>query len=301
MNTVVLHTALPRAKALDTSSLREVMTLIDQAQYDRARTQIDSLLAADPTGVVAVWLLAARMAVGIETGDCSGSLGDAENALETMSMISGKRGADYHALLVTLIYQLSFAHHNLGDTARARKELLRAQSLLERLAKRDPERFSAMLLYAVEASTTLISNRRKQMEVFEHYQNTAELYAKQLTSGDRNATRTAMAGLVDTLEKEGQIMLDVGNSRNAVKYFTKALRYQKKLGGKPGKKELRLSIGLSKSLMRLVNRRASAEKLLQSLLPLARQLKAYDEVIVIENLLNQTGRNSSIMSLLKSL
>jgi len=96
-------------------------------------------------------------------------------------------------------------------------------------------------------------------------------------------------------------MLDVGNSRNAVKYFTKALRYQKKLGGKPGKKELRLSIGLSKSLMRLVNRRASAEKLLQSLLPLARQLKAYDEVIVIENLLNQTGRNSSIMSLLKSL
>ena len=96
-------------------------------------------------------------------------------------------------------------------------------------------------------------------------------------------------------------MLEMGNSRNAVKYYTKALRYQKKLNVAMGERELQLSIGLSKALMRLINRRAAAEQLLTSLLPLARRLGASREVIEIENLLAGKSKNFNIMSLLKGI
>jgi len=106
---------------------------------------------------------------------------------------------------------------------------------------------------------------------------------------------------VDTLGKEGDIMLEMGNGRNAVKYYTKALRYQKKLGDRMGLRELRLSIGLSKALMRLINRRAAAEQLLRSLLPLAQRLDATAEAHEIQDLLNNKNKNVNIMTLLKSI
>ena len=90
-------------------------------------------------------------------------------------------------------------------------------------------------------------------------------------------------------------------ARNAVKYYTKALRYQKKLGEKMGHRDLRLSIGLAKALMRLINRRAAAEQLLRSLLPLAQRLDATAEAHEIQDLLNNKNKNVNIMTLLKSI
>lgn len=96
-------------------------------------------------------------------------------------------------------------------------------------------------------------------------------------------------------------MLQMGNARNAVKFYTKALRYQKKISPVMGHKELTLSIGLAKALLRLVNRRAAAEQLLNSLLPLAQRLQAGDEILEIEQLLNNRNKNSNIMSMLKGM
>jgi glycerophosphoryl diester phosphodiesterase len=79
------------------------------------------------------------------------------------------------------------------------------------------------------------------------------------------------------------------------------LRYQKKLGDKMGERDLKLSIGLAKALMRLINRRAAAEQLLRSLLPLAQRLDATAEVHEIQDLLNNKNKNVNIMTLLKSI
>ena len=249
----------------------------------------------------AAWLWLARMALLIDSGNASLSLGAAENALLVLSDHHGKKTEDFHAIVASLLYSLALAHHDMGDNSRAAKELTKAQQLLERLAKRNESRFSAMLLMAVEASTEVIKSKTKQMNVLAHYQTASELYMKELNSGDANATRTAMSNLVDTLGKEGDIMLEMGNGRNAVKYYTKALRYQKKLGEKMGHRELTLSIGLAKALMRLINRRSAAEQLLRSLLPLAQRLDATAEAHEIQELLNNKNKNVNIMTLLKSI
>ena len=272
----------------------EADQLIESILYDDDRVQELPVLYA-------AWLWLTRMALLINEGNPSLALGAAESALLELNDHQGKKTEDFHAIVASLLFNLALAHHQMGDNSRAVKELTKAQQLLERLAKRNEARFSAMLLMAVEASTEVIKSKTKQMNVLAHYQSASELYMSELNSGDTNATRTAMSNLVDTLGKEGDIMLEMGNGRNAVKYYTKALRYQKKLGEKMGHRDLQLSIGLAKALMRLINRRAAAEQLLRSLLPLAQRLDATAEVHEIQDLLNNKNKNVNIMTLLKSI
>ncbi|MBQ0069148.1 MAG: tetratricopeptide repeat protein [Bacteroidales bacterium] len=247
------------------------------------------------------WLWVARMTLLIGEEAWPLALGSAENALSQLASIPGKKSEDFMALLVAILYNLAMVHNAVGDNSRASKELTKAQQLLERLVKKNEARFSAMLLYAVEASTDIIQSRTKQMNVLAHYQTIIDTYTSMLAEGKECDTRRALTQLVDTLRQQGEIMLQMGNSRNAVKYYTKALRYQKKLNEPLGLRDLTLSIGLAKALMRLINRRAAAEQLLTSLLPLARKQGASNEVIEIENLLNNKTKNYNIMTLLKGI
>jgi len=302
---------MPSCKGLDQGIVNEMqMTFIEYLIADKrdleAEQVIEEFIYDDDRMqelpvLYAAWLWLARMALLIDGGNPSLSLGAAENALLVLSGHLGKKTEDFNAIVAALLYYLALAHHDMGDNSRAAKELTKAQQLTERLAKRNDSRFSAMLLLTVEASTEVIKSKTKQMNVLAHYQSVSELYMSQLGSGDANATRDAMSNLVDTLGKEGDIMLEMGNGRNAVKYYTKALRYQKKLGDRMGERDLRLSIGLAKALMRLINRRAAAEQLLRSLLPLALRLDATAEVNEIQDLLNNKNKNVNIMTLLKSI
>ena len=303
--------AMPTHKGLDEGIVTEIQMcfidyLISNKRDIEAEQAIEELIYDDERmqrlpELYAAWLWLARMALLIDSGNPSLSLGAAENALLVLSNHLGKKNEDFNAIVVALLYNLALAHHDMGDNSRAAKELTKAQQLLERLAKRNEARFSAMLLMAVEASTEVIKSKTKQMNVLAHYQSASELYMSELGQGDANATRIAMSNLVDTLGKEGDIMLEMGNSRNAVKYYTKALRYQKKLGEKMGMRELTLSIGLARALMRLINRRAAAEHLLRSLLPLAQRLDATAQIHDIQDLLNNKNKNVNIMTLLKSI
>ena len=245
-----------------------------------------------------VWLV--RMTIYIKAADNSAALSAAENSLRVLVQVTNKRHVDFLAILASLLYNLAFIHHDNGENTRAVKELTKAQKIFERLVKRDERRFTPMMLYSIEASTTIFKSRAKQMSVFEHYQSNAELYTAMLSEGGAKA-RTALANLVESLKKEGDLMLIMGNPRNAAKFYTKALRYQKKASRSMGHKELVLSIGLAKALIRLANRREAAEQLLNSLLPLAQRINATDEITEIEQLLNNKNKNINIMTLLKGL
>ena len=308
---MVTSGTMPPSKGLDDDIVTEMQMcyteyLIANKRNVEAEQVIEKFIYDDNRmmelpELYAAWFWLARMTLLITGGAPSLSLGAAENALLVLSGHTGKKTEDFNAIVASLLYNLALAHHDMGDDSRAAKELTKAQQILERLTKRNDARFSALLLMAVEASTEVIKSKTKQMNVLAHYQSASELYMSELNSGDANATRTAMSNLVDTLGKEGDIMLQMGNSRNAVKYYTKALRYQKKLGEKMGERELTLSIGLAKALMRLINRRTAAEQLLRSLIPLAQRLNATAEMNEIQNLLNNKNKNVNIMTLLKSI
>ena len=103
-----------------------------------------------------------------------------------------------------------------------------------------------MLMHLVEASTAVIKSRSKQLSVLAYYQSETERYTRQLENSEGNDLREGMSHLVDALKNEGDIMLNMGNARNAVKYYTKALRYLKRMNDRLGERELRISIGLAR-------------------------------------------------------
>ncbi|MBR5638962.1 MAG: hypothetical protein IKW83_04275 [Muribaculaceae bacterium] len=267
--------------------------LIDTLVFDESYSDLPRLYVS--------WLWLARMTIFISNSDYMLALGAAENALMQMAEITNKKKEDFLAILASLLYNLASVHNSIGDGARAKKELTKCQKLFERLVKKNERRFSPMLLYAIEASTSIITSKTQQMNVLKHYDDEVKLYTGMLNNGDSKKTREALINLVNSLKKEGDIMLEMGNGRNAAKYYTKALRYQKKVSNHMGHKELVLSIGLAKALNKVANRRESAEQLLLSLQPLAKRLNATNELIEIENLLNNKNKNTNIMTLLKSI
>ena len=271
----------------------EAAPLIDTLVFDESYGDMPRLHVS--------WLWLARMSIFITNSDYMLALGAAENALLQMAEITSKKKEDFLAILASLLYNLASVHNSLGDSARAKKELTKCQRLFERLVKKNERRFSPMLLYAIEASTSIITSKTQQMNVLKHYYDEVKLYTGMLHNADSKKTREALINLVNSLKKEGDIMLEMGNGRNAAKYYTKALRYQKKVSTRMGHKELTLSIGLAKALIKVANRRESAEQLLQSLQPLAKKLNATNEIIEIENLLNNKNKNTNIMTLLKGI
>lgn len=285
--------------------LWHVYYLITNDHSGDAAPMIDTLVFdesySDMPHLYVSWLWLARMTIFISNSDFMLALGAAENALLQLVEITNKKKEDFLAILASLLYNLASVHNSIGDGARAKKELTKCQKLFERLVKKNERRFSPMLLYAVEASTSIIISKTQQMNVLKHYDDEVKLYTSMLNNGDSKKTREALINLVNSLKKEGDIMLEMGNGRNAAKYYTKALRYQKKVSTHMGHKELVLSIGLAKALNKLANRRDSAEQLLQSLHPLAKRLNATNELIEIENLLNNKNKNTNIMTLLKSI
>lgn len=281
--------------------LLEDEELVDQAPGAIDTLLFDERLSEQLPALGAVWLWLARMSTFIAHADLMLALGAAENALTVMSEITTKKGEDFLALLASLLYNLAHTHNLLGDNARATKELTKSQKLLERLVKKDEKRFTPLLLYAVDAATDIITSRKQQMEMLARCHDLTELYTSRLNEGDGTQASQALQQLIDTLEQEGNIMLEMGNARDAMRYFTKALRYQKRLSDNMGMRELTLSLGLARSLNRIKQRRAAAERLLTSLLPLARSLGAAAEAVAIENMLNNRSKNTRIMSLLKSI
>ena len=275
------------------NSFSEAASMIDTLVFDESYSDMPPLYVS--------WLWLARMSTFIAHNDFMLALGAAENSLQHMVDITNKKKEDFLAILASLLYNLALVHCAMGDSARAKKEIGKCRQLFERLVKKNERRFSPMLVYAIEASASIMTSKTQLMEMLKHYDDEVKIYTGMLNNGDSKKTREALTHLVDSLKKEGDIMLEMGNGRNAAKYYTKALRYQKKVSARMGHKELTLSLGLAKALNKVANRRESAEQLLQSIKPLAQRLGATNEAIEIENLLNNKNKNTNIMTLLKSI
>ena len=321
MKPLLLHTSLPCA-IVDTAALGDaaaageslpadgsasieekmcfVLQLLEHGRTGDAAMLLDTINynpnALTPA-LYTAWLWLARMSIYIGRADYLMAGDAAERSLRALDAVVVKKGDDFLAVLAGIIYNLADLYYATGDNSRATKCLSKAQKLYERLVKKDEARFAPMLTYAVEASMLIFSSRNKQMEVFAHYHDLTEQYSGMVEGGNRDA----LAQLVDSLQKEGDIMLEMGNHRDAMKYFTKALRYQKRISSEMGLKELSLSIGLARSLMRIANRRDQADQLLASLQPLALRLGAADAQAEIAELLDKKDKNNRIMILLKGI
>lgn len=276
-----------------------ILYLLEDDRVEDAHRELSAInrsVYAESLG--GAWLYLVDMSLMIERSDFTEALVAGEQSLRMLADIDTDRNQpDYVALVAGVIYNLALLHHKTGENVRAEKELLKAQKLLDKLAKKNKSRFGASLVMAIEASTTIFNSRLKQMNVLAHYQVTTDLYLDKANKG----VSQAIYDLVDSLQQEGDLHLKIGNYRDAVKYYTKALRYQKKVTPKMGERELRISINMGRALLHISGRQAVGEQLLRSLLPLAERLDAVNEKNEITALLEHKGKSFDFMSFIKKM
>lgn len=274
-----------------------ILYLLSEGLIEEAKNSLATINRNGYVGTLGgAWLSLADMTVGIELNELSEALLAGEEALKRLAEVEEDRSnPDFIAIVAGVIYNLAMVHHAVGENVRAEKELLKAQKLFEKLAKKDKQRFGTSIVNAIEASTTIFNSRLKQMNVLAHYQVATDLY---LDKAHKGITQ-ALNDLVDSLQKEGDLHLKIGNYRDAVKYYTKAIRYQKKVTTKMGERELRLSMNLGRALLQIKNRQSTGEQLLMSLLPLAERLDAVSEKNEIQALLEHKGKSFDFLSFVK--
>ena len=248
--------------------------------------------------LVRPWISLAFMGLNISANDYSSALVYAEDVLRNLVDLNGDdEDVDYLALVAGVIYNLALTHHLLGENSRAEKELVKAQKLLSKLARKDHNRFGATVVMAIEASTTIFNSRLRQMNVLAHYQLSTDLYLDKANHG----VKQAVADLVSSLQQQGDLHLSMGNYRDAVKFYTKALRYQKRITAKMGMVELRISINMGRALLQIVNRKSTGEQLLNSLIPLAERLDAQSELNEIRSILEHNEQAFDFITYVKKL
>lgn len=274
-----------------------ILYLLSEGLIEEAKNSLATINRNGYVGTLGgAWLSLADMTVGIELNELSEALLAGEEALKRLAEVEEDRSnPDFIAIVAGVIYNLAMVHHAVGENVRAEKELLKAQKLFEKLAKKDKQRFGSSIVVAIEASTTIFNSRLKQMNVLAHYQVTTDLY---LDKANKGITQ-AINDLVKSLQQEGDLHLKIGNYRDAVKYYTKAIRYQKKITDKMGEWELRMSINLARALLQIKNRQSTGEQLLKSLLPLAERLDAVSEKNEIQALLEHKGKSFDFLSFVK--
>ncbi|MEG0011674.1 MAG: hypothetical protein RR383_06835 [Muribaculaceae bacterium] len=293
---------MPSLTTVDELSANELrrwygLYLAKHARYGEAIALLEEIDCAIDTHLhtASIWYL--KMAKDIAKCNYDDALKDAEIALKNMSEIENKRSDDFQAILAAILYDLAFVHYSIGANDCAEKDLAKSQKILERLAKSDSHRFAAALLIAVEASTKIFKSRLKQINTLVHYQAATATYLEGLAHGVAEAGKR----LIDSLINQGDMLSQMGNYRESVKYYTKALRYQKKLSGKFAIKELKISINLGKALLHLVNRRDTGTQLLTSLIPLAQRLGANAEISEINGAINNKPKLFDVMGIIKNL
>ena len=304
MKQLMLEAILPDLQCAAYGGANDVMQrvagLLKSGNNAEAAVLIDNAIGGlgSCNDLCRAWMQLAKMWICSNEGNYASAIGNGIDVLHTLVSIEDRKSVEFLSMLAATVYLLAFAHYNTGENKKAEKELEKSQKLYERLAKKNNDRFTPALMTAVEASTAVFKSKIKKMNVLAHYQVATELYQSKVSAG----VTDAIVSLVESISAEGDIHLKMGNYRDAVKFYTKALRYQKRISASMGLKELQISVNLGKALLQLSNRRSAGEQLLRSILPLAERMDATAEAEEIKSLLSDLGKNTfDIMAFWKKL
>lgn len=197
-------------------------------------------------------------------------------------------------VLASLLYDVAFLHAQSNEFKQAERELEKSLRIFERLAKVNPERYGPAHIMALNASTSVYRSRVKQANLLAHYQVATSTYLQMVNSGIENS----MQKLIESLHTEGQTLADMGRHREAVQYFTRALKYLTRLNPEFDLLQLRMSIDLGEALLNVKATRDKGVHLLNTMLHKATKINATDEHRrIVDILLNAKSRRLDILDI----
>lgn len=209
-------------------------------------------------------------------------------ALRRMRDFSDYTNPEFKLLFVALLFDLAEIHYCLKNYKQSEKEVEVLFKVLDNLVKSDEERFASYHILAMELSTRIIRSCKKSLDLLVKQQMTTGSLYEKVNSGVSAATDK----LVDSLCITARLLASTGDIREALKFYSEAIRYSKKRSGRVTLKEVRMSVDMAEVMMRLKSMYPRARRLLEAVLPHARTMGAEREEQDIRALLEVIGLNS---------
>lgn len=183
-------------------------------------------------------------------------------ALQKLRDFPDHSNSEFSAALVALIFDLAEIHFLLKDYKRSEKELDTLFKVLDPLLTKDPERFGRLHILAMELSTRILRSRKKTIEMLARQQVSVDALTEKVNAGISNATDR----LVDSLCNVARLLASSGDYREAMKFFSEAIRFSKKRSGRVNKKEIRMTIEMATVMINVKALRPRADRLLDAVL-----------------------------------
>lgn len=196
-------------------------------------------------------------------------------AASTLTLLSAqprRKDQPFLQTLAALLYDISLLHAARGEFRQAEREVEKSNKIYQRLARQDADRYGAAHLMAMNAATNVYRSRCRQAELLAQYQASTTLYLQMMSEGVEDAATR----LIDSLATEGKTLAEMGRHREAVQYFTRALRYLTKVDPETSLRQLELTVGLGESMLQVSSMRDKGVHLLNTVLHKAAKANAMD-------------------------
>lgn len=195
-------------------------------------------------------------------GPGKGAATAAAHTLQLLATQPKRKDEPFLEILATLLFDIAYIHSQNGEYKQAEREMEKSIKILERLAKSDPERYASTVVTALGAATTVYHNRVKQAELLVRYQEATSNYTRMVSEGMTEATER----LAESLAAEGDTLARMGRHREAMQYYTRTLKYLQRINPELDERQLRVSVSLAESMLRIDSMRDKAIHLLNTLL-----------------------------------
>ncbi|MCH5246360.1 MAG: tetratricopeptide repeat protein [Muribaculaceae bacterium] len=284
-----------RKSALDLSSRNGYDAAI--TTFETANNLVCNIIAGDDNDRlqdVNTVILHILTALHIQAGNPENARKTAAQALNNLSHNPKRRDEPFLTLLATILFDISGLHADASEFKQAERELEKSLKLFDRLGSANPDRYASAHVIATARATQVYRNRVRQADTLALYQETTQTYLSQVNQG----LQSAVDQLADSLFTEGLTLADMGRHREAITYFTKALKYYTRLHPDTDLKQLQMSIELGKSLLNIKATRDKGIHLLNTMLHKATKINATGEHrTIVEILANSKTRQLDILDL----
>lgn len=183
-----------------------------------------------------------------------------------------RKDEPFLAMLAATLYDIAQIHHLRDEHKQAERAIEKSMKLFERLARLNPTRYGSPHLMALNASTNIYQSRIKQTNTLAEHQAAASQYLRMVNEGIEDAGMR----LVETLAAEGRTLAKMSRHREAIQYFTRALKYLQRMQPEFDRQQLELSIDLGEALLTAKTTREKGIHLLNTMLYKANKINADD-------------------------
>lgn len=218
----------------------------------------------------------------------------AAKLLTHLSQQPRRKDSPYLQLLGVLLYDLAYLHSERGDYKQAERDIEKAIKIFERLGRLNPDRYGSAQVMSLNGATTVYRNRERQTQLLAQYQAATTACLEMVKAGIDGAAKR----LTESLESEGNTLARMGKHREAIQYYTRALKYLAKIETEFSINQLRLSILLGESMLALSPMREKGVHLLNTMLHKATKINALEEHRrIVDSLYHAKSRSLDILSI----